>query len=123
VIEIQFPVLGVDDMDRAIAFWSALLGYRPLPGGSANWHTLGPDVDNAGARLALQLSKTPVQESPRMHLDLAVHGAQEQSAAAEVVCELGGQRVDWQQWPQDPDFIVVADTEGNRFCLVDLDHV
>jgi hypothetical protein len=21
-----------------------------------------------------------------------------------------------------PDFIVLADTEGNRFCIVDLDH-
>jgi len=22
----------------------------------------------------------------------------------------------------DPDFIVLADTEGNRFCIVDLGH-
>jgi hypothetical protein len=58
-----------------------------------------------------------------MHLDLGVHGAQEQQTMTDRVCELGGQRVDWDQYPANPDFVVVADSEGNRFCLVDLDHV
>lgn len=31
--------------------------------------------------------------------------------------------VDWDSYPADPDFIVLADTEGNRFCIVDLAHV
>lgn len=31
-------------------------------------------------------------------------------------------RVDWDSYPDDPDFIVLADTEGNRFCIVDLGH-
>jgi len=26
------------------------------------------------------------------------------------------------RYPDDPDFIVLADTEGNRFCIVDLGH-
>lgn len=30
--------------------------------------------------------------------------------------------VDWDRFPRDPDFIVLADTEGNRFCIVDLGH-
>jgi hypothetical protein len=57
-----------------------------------------------------------------MHLDVGVHGVGEQQAMTELVCELGGRRVDWDQYPADPDFVVVADSEGNRFCLVDLDH-
>jgi predicted enzyme related to lactoylglutathione lyase len=122
MVMLQFPVLGVDDMDRAVDFWTQLLDYAPREGyRSPRWCTLDP-ASGDGSPLALQLSTTPVQESPRMHLDLCVHGTAEQQAAADRVCELGGSRVDWTQWPDDPDFIVVADTEGNRFCLVDLDH-
>jgi len=35
---------------------------------------------------------------------------------------LGASRVDWDRFPHDPDFIVLADPEGNRFCIVDLAH-
>jgi hypothetical protein len=32
---------------------------------------------------------------------------------------LGGPHVDWKLYPHDPDFVVRADPEGNRFCMVD----
>ena len=122
MVTLQFPVLGVDDLDRAVRFWSSLLDYRPRDGHrTPRWCTLDR-VSGEGSSLALQLSETPVQPFPRMHLDLGVHGIAEQQAAVDRVCELGGQRVEWDQWPDDPDFVVVQDTEGNRFCLVDLDH-
>jgi catechol 2,3-dioxygenase-like lactoylglutathione lyase family enzyme len=122
MVTLRFPVLGVDDLDRAERFWSSLLDYRPRDGHrTPRWSTLDP-VSGDGPSLALQLSETPVQPFPRMHLDLGVHGVAEQQAAADRVCALGGQRVEWDQWPDDPDFVVVQDTEGNRFCLVDLDH-
>jgi catechol 2,3-dioxygenase-like lactoylglutathione lyase family enzyme len=122
MLTLQYPVLGVDDLERAERFWTALLGYRSRAAHHTDrWRTLDPS-DGNGTSLALHVSATPVQQSPRMHLDLGVHGVDEQQAAVERVCELGGRRVDWDQWPDDPDFVVVADTEGNRFCLVDLDH-
>ena len=31
-------------------------------------------------------------------------------------------RVDWDSYPDDPDFVVLADPDGNRFCVVDLSH-
>ncbi len=31
-------------------------------------------------------------------------------------------RAGWDSFPDDPDFVVLADPEGNRFCLADLDH-
>jgi hypothetical protein len=34
----------------------------------------------------------------------------------------GASRVGWDSFPDDPDFVVLADPEGNRFCIVDLDH-
>ena len=38
------------------------------------------------------------------------------------VVMLGAVRVGWDSYPDDPDFIVLADTERNRFCIVDLGH-
>jgi hypothetical protein len=35
---------------------------------------------------------------------------------------LGAGRVDWDSYPDDPDFVVLADPDGNRFCIVNLSH-
>ena len=40
----------------------------------------------------------------------------------ERLLTLGAARVDWPLYPQDPDFVVLADTEGNRFCVIDTTH-
>ena len=73
-------------------------------------------------RIALQLSESPPDDYPRHHLDLHVADAAEQEAEADRLVSLGASRVDWDRFPDDPDFIVLADTEGNRFCIVDLGH-
>lgn len=120
MLRIGTVVLGVSDVRRAAAFWQAALGYvlrRPL----------GPEddfviLDGAGASLALDTSESPVQVHPRMHLDLYVDSAAEQAAEVERLVALGASRVDWDLYPESPDFIVLADTEGNRFCVVDTSH-
>ena len=53
---------------------------------------------------------------------LHVASAAEQEAEADRLISLGAVRVSWDSYPDDPDFIVLADTEGNRFCIVDLGH-
>jgi predicted enzyme related to lactoylglutathione lyase len=122
VVILRYPVLGCDDLERAVQFWSRLLDYRPRADHRTDrWCTLDP-CSGTGGSLALQLSNSPVQDHPRMHLDLGVHGPDEQEALTDRVCALGGRLVDWDQYPTDPDFVVVADSDGNRFCLVDLDH-
>lgn len=35
---------------------------------------------------------------------------------------IGALPVSWDSYPDDPDFIVLADPDGNRFCIVDLSH-
>ena len=74
------------------------------------------------AMIALQTSQTPPEDHPRLHFDLHVTGVDEQEAEADRLVTLGARRVDWDRYPHDPDFIVLADTEGNRFCVVDLEH-
>ena len=64
----------------------------------------------------------PQLERPRTHFDVHVANAEEQSAEVERLVSLGAERVDWDLYPDSPDFIVLADTEGNRFCVVDKSH-
>jgi hypothetical protein len=51
-----------------------------------------------------------------------VDDAAEQAAEVERLVSLGAGRVDWDLYPADPDFVVLADPDGNRFCVVDLSH-
>jgi catechol 2,3-dioxygenase-like lactoylglutathione lyase family enzyme len=114
--------LGVTDVPRAAAFWSAALGYELREDGFGGWAKVLVPPDGAGTAIALQLSQTPPQDHPRLHLDLHVADAAEQEAEAARLVSLGARRVAWDGYPEDPDFIVLEDPEGNRFCIVDLAH-
>jgi catechol 2,3-dioxygenase-like lactoylglutathione lyase family enzyme len=115
-------VLGVTDRQRAEEFWCAALGYRVREDGFGGWaRVLGP-ADGTGTMIAFQLSEMAPEDYPRLHFDLHVADAAEQEAEADRLVSLGARRVDWDRYPDDPDFVVLADTEGNRFCIVDLGH-
>lgn len=58
----------------------------------------------------------------RLHLDLHVADAAEQEAEAERLVALGAIRIEWDSYPDHPEFVVLADPDGNRFCIVDLGH-
>ncbi|MGH3150702.1 MAG: VOC family protein, partial [Streptosporangiaceae bacterium] len=115
-------VLGVTDRGRAEEFWCAVLGYRVREDGFGGWARVLAPPDGTGTAIALQASQGPPELHPRLHLDLHVTGVAEQEAEAARLVSLGASRVDWDSYPDDPDFIVLADTEGNRFCVVDLAH-
>ena len=72
--------------------------------------------------LALDVSETPVHQSPRVHLDLYAGDAADQASEVERLVALGATRVDWDRYPDNPDFVVLADPEGNRFCIIDTSH-
>jgi catechol 2,3-dioxygenase-like lactoylglutathione lyase family enzyme len=119
MLSIGTIVLGVADVHRAADFWTRALGYVPRGGEVGDdWTVLVP-ATGAGARLALGLSETPVQEHPRIHLDLYAGDAADQAAEVERLISLGAERVDWDLYPEDGDFVVLADPEGNRFCVID----
>jgi hypothetical protein len=108
-------VLGVNNVAAATNFWNAALGYSPREPGDETWVTLAPE-SGPGAHLSLMRSETPVQDHPRVHLDLY---ADDQAAEVERLVSLGAKRVDWDLYPEDPDFVVLEDPDGNRFCVID----
>jgi catechol 2,3-dioxygenase-like lactoylglutathione lyase family enzyme len=115
-------VLGVTDVPRAAGFWSAALGYELREDGFGGWATVLVPPGGSGTAIALQRSQTPPEDHPRLHLDLHVADAAEQESEAARLVSLGAERVDWDRYPDDPDFVVLADPDGNRFCIVDLSH-
>lgn len=112
-------VLTVEDIPRASAFWTAALGYRPRGEPSDDWVILDPAEkahwSGREASIALSVTGYPQHYPPRIHLDLF---AEDQSAEVERLLSLGAREVDWQGYPEDADWIVLEDTEGNRFCVV-----
>src|SRR3712207_2431918 len=110
--------LGVTDVQRAAAFWCEALGYRVRADGFGGWATVLTAADGSGIGIALQRSETPPQDHPRLHLDLHVADAVEQRAEVARLVSLGAREVAWDSYPEDPDFVVLADTEGNLFCVV-----
>nr|WP_156743932.1 VOC family protein [Occultella aeris] len=99
-------VMNVSDVDRAGAFWSAALGYTRQPHNAA---FLVPE-GAAGTRLHLD-------EDDSTHLDLWADGEADQRAEVERLITLGARRVDW-EYPEDADFVVLADPDGNLFCVI-----
>ncbi len=113
MIRIGSIVWGVRDIPRAVEFWSAVLGYGPLYEPDVDWALLGP-AGGGGPRLALKLVGTEANPSPRHHLDLY---ADDQGAEADRLRALGASDVDW-EYEDGADYLVLADPDGNRFCVV-----
>lgn len=115
-LHVATVVVNVQDMRRAVDFWSAALGYRPR---ETEWD---PEfmmlVDPDGRRLpvSLQLTDSEPREPVRVHLDLYTS---EQSGHVERLVALGATRVESWPYPDDADFVVLRDPDGNEFCVID----
>ena len=102
-------VLQVQDIRRAAAFWSAALHYRAL----------GDPLTPAESPVLAGDDGVPItlDETDRIHLDLHVDSAAEQAAEVDRLVGLGARRVDW-RYDEGANHVVLADTEGNLFCIV-----
>lgn len=122
MLRLGIPVLGVTHIARAAAFWTAALHLDVSPQWhSETWHTLS-HRDGTGPALGLMHSTSPSEPRPRVHLDLFTDTAEEQRREVRRLIGLGARTVDWDLYPPEPDFVVLADPEGNLFCVVDLNH-
>ncbi|WP_052848190.1 VOC family protein [Streptomyces avicenniae] len=118
MLRVGSVVLGVSDVARAAAFWGEALGYVPREELDDDWGVLVP-AEGTGVQVALMESATPPQGRPRVHLDLYAGDAADQAAEVERLVALGARRVAWDLYPDDPDFVVLADPDDNVFCVID----
>ena len=113
MLKIGSIVWGVRDVPRAIEFWSAALGYRPLRKPSPDWAILIPAAGE-GVQLAISQISSNAEDHQRHHLDLY---AADRTAEVERLLALGARRVDW-RYPDCADYVVLADPDGNKFCVI-----
>ncbi|MEO7117409.1 MAG: VOC family protein [Candidatus Limnocylindrales bacterium] len=109
-------VIRVEDAQRQAAFWEAALGYERRIEDADDFILLGPK-DGVGPNVSLDRVAAKVQIPPRIHLDLY---AEDQAGEVERLRSLGATEIHWDKRPADADFIIMADPEGNRFCVIDI---
>ena len=106
-------VVDVNDIDSMRAFWAPALGYELAYEAEEDWVKL-VDPNEKGVSVSLQKVPEPRTGKNRLHLDLYA-----KDQGAEVV-RLRGLGADLVNDPGgDEDFVVLADPEGNLFCVID----
>ena len=116
MIRVGSIVLRVDDLQRQTEFWAAALDYVPRDDLSDDFMLLRPR-DGVGPNLSLDMVRSTVQVPPRIHLDLYT---EDQPGEVERLKALGATEVHWDKRPPDADYVILADPEGNRSCVVDV---
>jgi catechol 2,3-dioxygenase-like lactoylglutathione lyase family enzyme len=109
-------VIRVDDLDRQVAFWTEALDYDARLGDEGDFALLRPK-DGRGPNVSLDRVRSALQIPPRIHLDLYT---EDQQGEVQRLKSLGATEVVWDKRPPDADYIIMADPEGNRFCVVDI---
>ncbi|GAA4963741.1 VOC family protein [Kineococcus glutinatus] len=105
-------VLHVRDLQRMTRFWSDALGYRLREGGTGEGDASPVLVPERGPGVPLTLDTDDTT-----HLDLRTGSAAEQQAEVERLISLGARRLAWDLEP-GATHVVLADPEGNPFCVV-----
>ncbi|WP_430782887.1 VOC family protein [Actinoplanes sp. G11-F43] len=111
----RIATIAIDavDPERVAEFWTAVFGWRILErddevltiGSEAGW-------------LTVDVVRVPELKSGknRLHLDLRADGST-QEMEVERLLGLGARRADVGQGP-DVSWVVLADPEGNEFCVL-----
>lgn len=115
IVRVGSIVLRVDNLQRQIDFWAAALNYAPSEERSDDFVALRPR-DGVGPNLSLDQVHSELHIPPRIHLDLYTD---DQAGEVKRLIALGATEVHWSKRPPDADYVILADPEGNRFCVVD----
>lgn len=108
-------VIRVHDLDRQVAFWSAALDSEVRVSAEGDFALLRPR-SGQGPNLSLDRHRSTLQVPPRIHLDLYT---EDQAGEVARLTALGASEVHWDKRPPDADYVIMADPEGNRFCVID----
>ena len=99
---------------RVAEFWGAVLGW-PIVQSDDTGADIGP-ADGSGFRIEIGRVADEKMVKNRIHLDLRADGTS-QDDEVDRLLGLGAKRIDVGQ-PTDATWVVLADPEGNEFCLL-----
>ena len=109
-------VLDCADPALVADFWQAALGWTAREDGLPDWVSLEPgDGEPAGRLTSLFFQRVPEPKvaKNRLHLDFSPDDQATEVARLEA---LGARRIDVGQG--EPSWVVLADVEGNEFCVL-----
>ncbi len=110
-------VFDADDPPRVADFWQAALRWSGREAGPRGETVIFPGEDETTfGPPSVVFQPVPERKSVknRLHLDLA---AEDQAAEVARLEALGARRIDVGR-PADATFVVLADVEGNEFCVL-----
>ncbi|MGW0131510.1 VOC family protein [Streptomyces sp. NPDC003299] len=107
-MRINALIVDASDPERLATFWSELLG-RPIVGRTGPYVWLRRENDLG---LGFQQTAEPKSGKNRVHFDVS---SADPDAEQQRVESLGGRRLE--QYA-DGGFLVMADPEGNEFCII-----
>ncbi len=97
-------------------FWAGLLG-RPTVADPRGGLAVLP-ADDTGFRIRFTPTTEPKSVPNQMHLDLTSGSPEDQQRTVARALELGGRHIDVGQRPEE-GHVVLADREGNEFCVIE----
>ncbi|MFJ8584333.1 VOC family protein [Streptomyces sp. NPDC093595] len=101
---------------RLARFWGGVLGWG-TDGDARDGLALLPK-DDTGFRLRFLPGQERKTGQNRMHFDLTSSSLEDQQETVARALELGARHIDIGQDPDD-DHVVLADPEGNEFCVIE----
>jgi predicted enzyme related to lactoylglutathione lyase len=105
-------VLDCADPERLATFWSEAIGYTTL--GGAGSYVLLVDEAKERPKLLLQRVDEPKAGKNRMHVDIETDDV---DGEVERLEGLGARRLDDPMEEHGSRWVVMADPEGNEFCV------
>jgi len=109
--------IAIDAIDpRTVAdFWCAVLGWSEIESDGNEIISIGPADDSWPGIDVIAVPESKAVKN-RLHLDVRADGCST-SEELQRLLELGARRADVGQNP-DATWVVLADPEGNEFCLL-----
>ena len=113
-LRLHHIVVDAHDLPRLAQFWAQALGWRILSERPREI-VIGPD-EHAPAGMCFMPVTDPKQVKNRVHLDLTTSAADRDQEITRLLA-LGARRADIGQAGTE-SWTVLADPEGNEFCVV-----
>jgi predicted enzyme related to lactoylglutathione lyase len=108
--------LDAQDPPGLARFWAGVLGWDPVDDPRDGIALL--PRDDTGFRLRLLPTQEPKTAQNRAHLDLTSTSLEDQQETVARALRLGGRHADVGQ-RGDEGHVVLADPEGNEFCVIE----